>query len=62
MNVKFNEIAETVRNAFDFEVMKRQVEALSEIASSNSTKTLIMPTEITGGIGSLEVLLDNIKK
>ena len=22
MNVKFNEIAETVRNAFDFEVMK----------------------------------------
>ena len=42
--------------------MKRQVEALSEIASSNSTKTLIMPTEITGVIGSLEVLLDNIKK
>ena len=48
--------------AINFEVMKRQVEALSEIASSNSTKTLIMPTEITGVIGSLEVLLDNIKK
>ena len=48
--------------AINFEVMKRQVEALSEIASSNSTKALIMPTEITGVIGSLEVLLDNIKK
>ena len=48
--------------AINFEVMKRQVEALSEIASSNSSKTLIMPTEITGVIGSLEVLLDNIKK
>ena len=48
--------------AINFEVMKRQVEALSEIASSNSSKTLIMPTEITGVIGSLQVLFDNIKK
>ena len=48
--------------AINFEVMKRQVEALSEIASSNSSKTVIMPTEITGVIGSLQVLFENIKK
>ena len=48
--------------AINYEVMKRQVEALSEIASSNSSKTVIMPTEITGVIGSLQVLFENIKK
>tara|TARA_B100000959_G_C14899899_1_gene590451 strand:- start:428 stop:1354 length:927 start_codon:yes stop_codon:yes gene_type:complete len=48
--------------AIDFEVMKRQVEALSEIASSDSSKTIIMPSEITGVIGSLKVLAENIKK
>jgi len=48
--------------AIDFEVMKRQVEALSEIASSDSSKTIIMPSEITGVIGSLQVMAENIKK
>lgn len=48
--------------AINFEVMKRQVEALSEIASSNSAKTIIMPSEITGVIGSLQVMAENLKK
>jgi len=48
--------------AINFEIMKRQVEALSEIASSNSAKTIIMPSEITGVIGSLKVLAENLKK
>ena len=37
--------------------MKRQVEALGQVASSDNAKTLIMPTDIAGVIGSLEVLL-----
>ena len=48
--------------AINFEIMKRQVEALSEIASSNSAKTIIMPSEITGVIGSLQVMAENLKK
>ena len=48
--------------AIDYEVLKRQVNALSEIASSGSSKTIIMPSEITGVIGSLKVLLENVKK
>ena len=48
--------------AINFEVMKRQVEALSEIASSDSAKTIIMPSEITGVIGSLQVMAENLKK
>ena len=50
------------QGAINFEVMKRQVDALGKIASSDSSKTVIMPTEITGVIGSFEVLLNNIKE
>jgi len=54
-------IADNGQPAVNFEVMKRQVDALSSIASADNTKTLIMPTNIAGVIGSLEVLLDTAK-
>ena len=43
--------------AVDFEILKRQIEALGTVAAGNSTKTVIIPSEITGVIGSLETLL-----
>ena len=43
--------------AIDFEILKRQIEALGTVAAGNSTKTVIIPSEITGVIGSLETLL-----
>ena len=49
------------QEAINFEVLKRQVDALGKIASSNSSKTIIMPTEITGVIGSLDVLIKSFK-
>ena len=36
--------------------MKRQVEGLAKIASSDNSKTIIMPTDISKVIGSLETL------
>ena len=50
--------------AIEFEVLKRQIEALGTVAAGNSTKTVIIPSEITGVIGSLETLLSqaNVKK
>ena len=51
--------------AIDFEVMKRQVEAISQLASSESAKTIIMPSEITrviGGIASVTELLSPTEK
>ena len=42
--------------------MKRQVEALGQVASSDNAKTVIMPTDIAGVIGSLEVLLSNVTR
>ena len=54
-------IAQNGQPAINFEVMKRQVEALGRVASSDNTKTLIMPTDIAGVIGSLEVLLSTTR-
>ena len=47
------------KNAVDFEILKRQVQALGELSSSNQTKTLIIPSDITKVLGSLEVFLDH---
>ena len=46
--------------AFNFEILKRQIEGLSQIASSGNTKTLIIPTEITGILGSLKTIMEGI--
>ena len=55
-------IAKNGQPAVNFEIMKRQVEAVGELASSNSSKTLIIPTEVTGILGSIETLMNTIQK
>ena len=42
--------------------MKRQVEAIGELASSTSSKTLILPSDITGILGGLETLMHSMNK
>ncbi len=54
-------ISKNGKPAIDFEVMKRQVAAIGDLAQSNSTKTLILPTDVTKVLGTLETLL-NMKK
>lgn len=46
--------------AVNFEIMKRQVEAIGQLASSDSTKTIILPSEITKVIGAATTLLETI--
>ena len=53
-------IAENGQPAVNFEIMKRQVEALGEVASADNSKTIIMPTDIANVIGSLQVLVDTL--
>lgn len=55
-------IADNGQPAIDFEILKRQVDALGTVASSSNTKTLIMPTEISGVLGALTVIMENIKR
>ena len=47
--------------AVNFEIMKRQVDGLTELASSGQTKTLIMPTEITKVLGGIELLAESVR-
>jgi len=55
-------IAKNGQPAINFEIMKRQVDAIGNLASSDSSKTLILPTEITGVLGGLETLIHSIEK
>ena len=55
-------IAENGQPAIEFEIMKRQVTALSEVASAENAKTVILPTDITGVLGALQVFAENIRK
>jgi regulator of protease activity HflC (stomatin/prohibitin superfamily) len=55
-------IAEQGQPAVDFEIMKRQVEAIAQLAASESTKSIILPTNVTGVLGSLTALADTLRR
>ena len=55
-NLLAKAIADKGQPAVNFEIMKRQVDGLAQIASSDNSKTIIMPTDISKVIGSLETL------
>ena len=57
-------LAEAIANngqpAVDFEIRKRQVKAVSELAAAENTKTVVLPVEVVGVLGALESLKDLI--
>ena len=59
-------IAEAIRDggqpAIDYDIMKRQVQAVGEIASSDSSKTIVLPASVTSAIGTLSALAESFKK
>ena len=55
-------ISDDGQPAIEFEIMKRQVTALSEVASADNAKTIILPTDVTGVLGALQVFAENIRK
>lgn len=48
--------------AVDFELAKRQVDGLAMLGSSDQTKTLIIPTDVTKSFGSLEMVLSMLNR
>ena len=46
-------ISQDGQPAIDFEILKRQVEAIGLLASSDNTKTIVLPSEVTKTIGGL---------
>lgn len=53
-------IADNGKPAIDFEIMKRQVDALGAVASADNAKTIIVPTDVTAAVGSLQVLAETL--
>ncbi len=57
-------VAEAIANggqpAVNYDVMKRQISALGDLAGSSNTKTLVLPTDVTAALGSLETLLASL--
>ncbi|NQY83051.1 MAG: SPFH/Band 7/PHB domain protein [Alphaproteobacteria bacterium] len=52
-------ISKNGQPAIDFEIAKRQVEAMGNLASSESTKTLILPTNVTEALGTIFTLIES---
>ena len=59
-------IAEAISNngqpAIDFEILKRQVEAIGKLASSSNAKTIVLPTDVTKTVGGLATLQDALSR
>ena len=53
-------IADDGQPAVNFEVLKRQVDALARLAASPNAKTVVVPTDVTGVIGSLHTIAENL--
>jgi len=53
-------VAEAIANegqpAVDFEILKRQVDAIGRMAASENTKTIVLPSDVTKTIGGLSAL------
>ena len=54
-------ISKDGQSAVSFEILKKQVEAISQVAKSDNSKTIILPTDITKVLGSFETVLESIK-
>jgi regulator of protease activity HflC (stomatin/prohibitin superfamily) len=49
-------IANEGQPAVDFEILKRQVDAIGRMAASDNTKTIVVPSDVTKTIGGLSTL------
>lgn len=54
-------ITENGQPAIDFEIMKQQIQGVAELAKSNNTKLLVLPTDVTRSLGSIAALIDGLK-
>jgi regulator of protease activity HflC (stomatin/prohibitin superfamily) len=47
--------------AVEFEIAKRQVEAISSLASAGNSKTIVLPSDVTAALGGLSSILETLK-
>ncbi|MFT7287824.1 MAG: regulator of protease activity HflC (stomatin/prohibitin superfamily) [Halieaceae bacterium] len=54
-------IANGGQPAIDYDILKRQVEAIGVLAGSENAKTIVLPTDITRTVGSLAAIQEALK-
>jgi len=55
-------ISQEGQPAIDFEILKRQVEAIGLLASSDNSKTIVLPSDVTKTIGGLAGLQEALRR
>ena len=55
-------ISQDGQPAIDFEILKRQVEAIGRLASSDNSKTIVLPSDVTKTIGGLAGLQEALRR
>ena len=55
-------ISQDGQPTIDFEILKRQVEAIGLLASSDNTKTIVLPSDVTKTIGGLAGLQEALSR
>ena len=61
-NLLAKAISEKGQPAIDFEIAKRQVDAIGQLTASANAKTLVLPSEISGIFSAANAFLDSIPK
>jgi len=54
-------IADNGKPAIDYDILKRQVEAIGVLAASDNAKTIVLPTDVTKTIGALSGLQELLR-
>lgn len=49
------------QSAIDFEIKKQQISSVAEIAKSQNSKLIIIPTDITKSLGAIEAFLEVVR-
>ena len=49
------------QSAIDFEIMKKQIESVAEIAKSPNSKLIILPTDVTKSLGAIGAMLEVVR-
>jgi regulator of protease activity HflC (stomatin/prohibitin superfamily) len=55
-------IKENGKSAVEFEIAKRQVEAIGQLTASQNTKTLVLPSEISNIFSAFSALIETLPK
>ena len=49
------------QSAIDFEIMKKQIESVAELAKSPNSKLIILPTDVTKSLGAIGAMLEVVR-